>query len=202
MQTTSCSCNEGASRRAEAPLTAFDDAARFFCALGENRCNWCSSPFRKVHRSGLCRHCYGIAAEKRRLAREVKEKWKQETKMPWKALDLSLRIECHVAGMMEESVRAEGGLLEHNRSAAHSGMTLEELLGCISNCLTHEKDLYDGCATIVTGLFSPAQREALIHLLYEAVEKHRAFNRRKRLKAVAGYRLVERSQRPPDWLKE
>lgn len=116
--------------------------------------------------------------------------------MPWKALDLQLRVDCHMAGMMEEIARAEGELLELNRQPAHSAMTIEKFLGYISRRLLH-KNLYFNSASTLTSLFSPDQRKALIHLLSEAVSEHKRRNCRKRVSAGP---MAERSQSPPRWL--
>lgn len=184
---------------ATASLGSFNKAASLFSALAPNRCDWCLCPFREIYHARLCRRCYEIKRTKRRLLKEVKEKWNRDSGMPWKALDLRLRCDCHLIGKMEENAIAEGAVLEADRHAAHSGMTLEDLLGYLSHQLVHENLYYD-CATTLTGLFSPFQREALIHLLYELVDRHRTFNRRRRIRANLGPRLVELSQLPPDWL--
>ena len=112
-----------------------NEAARSFAALTADSCRWCSSPFHEIYRKGLCRHCYEIALEKRRLCKQVQGKWRRDAGMPWKALDLELRVDCYVAGMMEEIARAEGQLLQFNREPAHSAMTIENLLDYISNRL-------------------------------------------------------------------
>ena len=169
--------------------------------LGSNRCDWCGNPFHKVYRSGLCRHCYDIKAEKRRLSREVKKG--MGAGIRWKSLDLTLRIKCHVAGKMEEMAKAEGQLIRHNRRPEISAKVIEDLLRYISHQLLSRKDpLYDcyyNCATTIGRLFSPQQRVALIHLLSEAVSQHKRHLRRKRAKG-SGPKLVEESQRPPKWL--
>jgi len=184
-------------------ITPFDKAARSFSALKDNACDWCASPFHKIYRSGLCRHCYDIKAEKRRLYREVKRR--MGAGIRWKSLDLTLRINCHVAGKMEEMAKAEGQLIQHKRRPEISAMAIEELLGYISHQLLSRKDpfrnCYYNCATTVGSLFSPVQRVAFIHLLSEAVSQHKRHLRRKRA-AAGGSKLVEESQRPPEWLDD
>ncbi len=122
---------------------------------------------------------------------------------PWRGLELQLRIDCHVAGRMEDMVKAEGQSIAEDRSPEHSSMAIEDLLRYISCQLLprKERQLYYGCATIISGLFSPAQRAALIHLLSEAVDLHKRHNRKKRAKANSA-KLVEESQQMPIWLAE
>jgi hypothetical protein len=179
-----------------------DKSARFFATLKGNRCGWCGSPFHRIYHSGLCRHCYDIKAEKRRLSREVKKR--MGAGIRWKFLDLTLRINCHVAGKMEEMAKAEGQLIQHKRRPEISTMAIEELLSYISHQLLSRKDplynCYYNCATTIGSLFSPAQRVALIHLLSEAVSQHKRHLRRKCAKASP--KLVEESQRPPKWLEK
>lgn len=185
----------------ELTLKAFDDAARSFANLRTDRCDWCLNPFQETYRSGLCRHCYGIRSDQRRLLREVKSKWKTELGISWRALDLRLRIDCHVAGRMEDMARAEGQSINQDREPSHSSMTVEQLLTYISRQLLprKERNLYYNCATTISGMFSPAQREALIHLLSETVDLHKRHNRKKRA-AASNAKLVEDSQQMPIWL--
>jgi hypothetical protein len=125
--------------------------------------------------------------------------------IPWKSLDLPLRVNCHVAGKMEEMAKAEGHLIQHDRRPEFSTMAIEEMLSYISHQLLSRKDpfynCYYNCATTIGSLFSPAQRVALMHLLSEAVGQHKRHLRRKRVKA-RGPKLVEESQRPPKWLDD
>ena len=92
----------------EPSLKSFDEAARSFATLRKDRCDWCLSPFEKIYRSGLCRHCYRIKSDKQHLLAEVKRML--ETGLAWRDLDLRLRIDCHVTGTMEGMARAEGQL--------------------------------------------------------------------------------------------
>lgn len=187
----------------ELSLTAFDEAARPFANLRTGRCNWCLNPFQKTYRSGLCRHCYRIKSDQRRLLREVKSKWKTKPGVSWRTLDLRLRIACHVAGRMEDMARAEGQSISQDRESPHSSMAVEQLLTYISRQLLPRKEhnLYYNCATTISGMFSPVQREALIHLLSETVDLHKRHNRKKRA-AASSAKLVADSQHMPIWLKE
>jgi hypothetical protein len=123
----------------------------------------------------------------------------------WKSLDLTLRINCHVAGKMEETAKSEGQLIQHRRRPEISAMAIEELLSYISHQLLTRKDpfynCYYNCATTIGSLFSPAQRVALIHFLSEAISQHKRHLSRKRSKAD-GPKLVEERQRPPKWLEK
>lgn len=182
-------------------LKPYDDAAHFFATLQTDRCDWCLSPYLEIYHSGLCRHCYGIRSEKSRLAREVRER--MERGLTWRRLASPLRRDCHVVGKMEDMVKAEGQSIAEHRRPEHSSMAIEDLLRYISCQLLprKERELYYGCATTISGLFSPAQRAALIHLLSEAVDLHKRHNRKKRAKANSAT-LVEESQRLPTWLAE
>jgi hypothetical protein len=97
---------------------------------------------------------------------------------------------------MEEMERATGESLQDDRKPAHSAMKIEELLTYISKRLLHE-NLYYNCATTLTNMFSPAQREALIHLLAEVVDEHQRRNLRKTVQAGP---TAERSRKCPNWL--
>jgi len=186
---------------ADGVLTHFDETAHSFAALKPGRCKWCSSPFRSICRAGLCGHCYRIRLEKLRLTEDVRRRLKGKPGATWSNLDLGLRCDCWIAGEMEETARADGGSLEFSRTSDESGMTIEWILGYLSRQLVGE-DLYDDSASTLASLFSPAQRAALIHLLSEAVDQHRARNHRRHVRASASWRLVEKAREMPEWLKK
>ena len=188
------SCSDGL-------LTRFDETARSFAELKPGRCEWCSSPFRPIYRAGLCSHCYRIRMEKRRLAEDAGRVLKRKGGATWNSLDLSLRCDCWIAEEMEETARAEGDSLEFSRLAGESGMKLAEIFGYISRQLVGE-DLYHDRTNTFESLFSPAQRAALIHLLSEAVDQHRARTHRKHVRASLGWHLVEKSRQMPEWIKK
>jgi hypothetical protein len=137
--------------------------------------------------------------EKQRLAQKVKKK--TESGLCWRGLDLRLRIDCHVAGRMEDMARAAGQSIEEHRRPDRSSMAIEDLLRYISHQLLprKERDLYYNFAASLSGLFSPAQREALIHVLSKVVDLHKRHNSKKRAKANSA-RLVKESQQMPIWL--
>ncbi len=179
----------------------YDEAASTFAALRGDRCDWCSSPYHEIYRADLCRHCYEIRNEKKRLVQKVRGK--MGAGLRWRALELGLRIDCHTAGRREDFARAEGELIAEDRGPDNSSMTVERLLTDISHEILppKERDLYGGYAATISSLFSPAQRAALIHLLARVVDLRTRHSDRKRAKADSA-KTVEDSQKMPTWLAE
>jgi hypothetical protein len=122
----------------------------------------------------------------------------------WEALGLPLRIDCVVAGKLEEGAKAEGDVILQDRQPEHSARAVEELLTYISHQLLSRKDPFYGCyyncAATITSLFPPDQRAALLHLLSRVVRQHQRHLCKKRAKR-ADHKLVQESKVMPSWLK-
>jgi hypothetical protein len=159
-------------------------------------CDWCASPFYPVYRAKLCRHCYRIECDRRGLSTKIK----QTKATNWRSVPFELRFAYRVAVMMEDMAKGES-LLFGETDPVHSGMTLEKLMNYISSKLIH-RSLYSNYASLFSDLFSPDQRQALIHLLSRTIRDH--MRRRRRQMATSrvitkGLASVPLGARSKEW---
>jgi predicted transcriptional regulator len=138
-------------------------------------CDWCEHPIKPVHRTGLCRHCYGIRANTNRLEKKIEEYRKRPDRIP---IELSFRYRATLE--METDAKKEG---EYGSVDAHSinGLNLEHRFSYISRMFVHQ-DLYHGYASVFD-CFTPSQKRLVSFLLslmtrayLRRTRRHRALN--------------------------
>jgi len=172
-------------------LEHYNRFARDLGSQSTDVCLWCRSPFHSVYRLGLCRHCYWIRSEQRRLQSKIEE----ANVSNWKSVPLKLRLSYQVAVVMERWEKADALLFGENEPV-HTGTTLETLLNYIGVHLAH---MSSQRSSIFSRLLSPDQRTALIYLLSEPIRKHKRRHRRQ----LASKHVIDKdlASTPPDWMK-
>jgi len=133
-------------------------------------CGWCQYPFKKLHRAGLCRHCYSIKTElKQRYRNYLIEKARSKT---WHDMFIS-EYELRVAIKMAESAQIEGRSYGELNKRDVSNLDLEHEFGYLSRMVLR-RDLYEHGAHLFE-CFSQSQKR---YLLYIIARMLRDFNRR------------------------
>jgi hypothetical protein len=144
-------------------------------------CGWCKNPDKPVCCGGLCRHCYDIKIELRRLHREVEERKARGAVHPRFGLG-ELGFHYIAAIDMAESAQCKGreyGPL----SKGEAPLDFEHEFSSISEKFL-KKDLYRHSVAQATA-FSPSQRRLLVYLLSMM---SREYLRRKR-RSMAWFRI-------------
>ena len=145
-------------------------------------CIWCKNPDKPVYCGGLCRHCYNIRAELKRLRREVQDRRARGPVSP--RFDLAALEFDYIAAIdMAESAQCEGreyGPL----SKGETPLDLEHEFSFISEKFL-KKDLYRHSVALATA-FSPSQRRLLVYLLSRMSREYLGRKRR----SMVWYRIL------------
>jgi hypothetical protein len=160
-----------------------DEFAKDFSTLrpGQRICSWCASPFHKVRAKGLCQHCYGITRKEYKLKKQIKQLEGKSLSVPH-----SMTYDYKLLEEMATLAKEEGQTFRPRKDAL-TGLSIENLMVYISEQLVR-RSLYSNYASIFCSLFSPSQRNALIHLLSQLVRER--FRRDRR--SMAAERLTSR----------
>jgi hypothetical protein len=157
--------------------TLDDSAQRYLGSITEKEmCTWCRYPYKPTYSGGLCRHCYDIKAELRRLHREVEERKAHGAVHPTFGLG-SLQFDYIAAIDMAEAAQGEGRVYG-SLSKGDAPLDLEHEFGFISQKFL-KKDLYRNSVDLFT-YFTPPQRRLLMYVLSRMSREYLRRNRRKR----------------------
>lgn len=155
---------------AEEIIARLDRYASSLVTCSPPECEWCLSPFHKVYRNGLCRHCHRISTAQQRLRKQIE----MNPARQWNRLPLKLRHEYRVCLEMEKLAKCEGQTFQETQPFRTS-LVLEKLMNEISQQLSHKRPYHQ---SIFGRLLMPNQRIALIYLLSQMVRDNMRRNRR------------------------
>lgn len=128
----------------------------------DEKCAWCKYPYSAIYRDRLCRHCYKIKTELKRLHCDVQACKAQRSGHRFVVpvmLDLHYKTALEMAELAQAEGRAYGGI--HQQEV--TPLRLEHEFRFLSQRLLRE-DLYKHSADLF-GLFTPTQRKYLFHIL-------------------------------------
>ena len=159
-------------------IPAIDDRAQEYLEyIAENEmCNWCKYPHKPIYRGGLCRHCYNIKAELKRLHRKMEDGKERGAVHPTFGLG-NLQFDYTAAIDMAEAAQTEGRTYG-SLSKGDAPLDLEQEFGFISVKFL-KKDLYRHSVDLFT-YFAPSQRRLLMYVLSRISREYLRRNRRKR----------------------
>jgi hypothetical protein len=139
-------------------------------------CSWCKYPYKKIHRAGLCRHCYSLKTELRQtyrtyLARKAKSRTHDDMFMP----EYNLRVAINMA----EAAQIEGRVYGELDKVPVSNLELEHAFGLLSRKFLH-KNLYHHDAFLFE-CFSASQKQYLMYIISRMIREHSRRHRRTRV---------------------
>lgn len=146
--------------------------------LERKACAWCRNRSKKIYLSELCRSCYDIRSELRRLHKRIVEADAKYTKLQWMrssnlfALDLDYMLAIEMAESAQILGRAQERLLQ-DASTLECEMEFRRLSRRFV-----KKDLFDHDAFLFES-FSPVHRRYLMYLLGRPMQVFDSRNRRR-----------------------
>jgi hypothetical protein len=157
--------------------------------LARQRCDWCRNPNKNLYRLNMCRSCYGIRRELKRLHKLVMSTDAAYGKN-WPTRSnrfIALEFNYNVAIEMAESAQILGKMYERLLQHADSlecEHTFRELSGRFVG-----KDLFNHSAFLFDH-FSPVHRRYLMYLIGKMMQEYYSRNRRK----MAYARVMEKTR--------
>ncbi len=152
--------------------------------LARVACAWCRNPDKKIYRLDMCRSCYDIRCELKRLHKRVLEtnaaygeKWPRSNQL------FSLEFDYKTAIAMAESAQILGRMYQGLLKSADP-LECEREFNYLSTRFV-KKDLFDHCAFLFEHL-SPINRSYLMYLIGKMMQELHARNRRRMARRIIG----------------
>ena len=156
--------------------TLDDSAQKHLERVAANElCNWCRYPYKPIYRGGLCRHCYGIKAELKRLHKEVVDRRARGDVHPKFGLGI-LEFDYVTAINMAEAAQSEGRMYGSLYNRQVTPLDLEHEFSFISERFL-KKDLYRNSVDLFSD-FTLAQRRLLKYIVSRLAREEFRRNRR------------------------